>query len=206
MVDGSSGDRPPRGYSWESFTIGNAAAETHGATSPRRIRARAAEIRDALFARVDFAYLRAPQFELSVVRWSEAEATIDMLLDWFEKLPEPVPGQPELAEITETEESTEEPSAGKGGRGSRSARTRRIESPLKMLAAAQRNAATLRGQLALNPAAAAMLSRDLGLTQQRQDDQISSLARQGADIRARREAAIAAGEPWPPPRALPPAG
>jgi hypothetical protein len=42
---------PARGYSWAPFKKGNFAAVTHGAFSPRMISARAAELREDLFAR-----------------------------------------------------------------------------------------------------------------------------------------------------------
>jgi len=72
-----------RGYSWPPFEPGNEAALTHGATSPRYIEPRAAEIAEAILSAEDMADLTSPRYRLDVLALARAEAQIERLDKWL---------------------------------------------------------------------------------------------------------------------------
>ncbi len=72
------------GYSWPPFEAGNVAALKHGATSPRTVAAKAAEVRAQLLEQ--FAYLAEDIFAESVERYCRAEARAVLLHDHIERV------------------------------------------------------------------------------------------------------------------------
>jgi hypothetical protein len=83
-VTDRGGHRPPRGYSWEPFTPGNAAAVKHGAHSPARVDPLAAELVEAAVATC--AYLAEPAYAAELAAWSRAEARIILLTRWLDEV------------------------------------------------------------------------------------------------------------------------
>jgi hypothetical protein len=62
---------PARGYAWEPFERGNAAAETHGGYSERRVAPLAARARSELLSAAP--WVASPAFEAAVAAWSRVE-------------------------------------------------------------------------------------------------------------------------------------
>ncbi len=78
-VSGSKGTGRARGYSWSPATKGNLLALRHGASSPRKVSARAAELVAGLLVdRPDLA-----DYPEAVAAWSRAEARCALLDEWI---------------------------------------------------------------------------------------------------------------------------
>jgi hypothetical protein len=74
--------RPPaRGYSWPPFEAGNTAALKHGASSPRKIRPIAEEIREVLLAEAP--WIDRPAFAGAVRSLCWTEAQVVLLTEWL---------------------------------------------------------------------------------------------------------------------------
>jgi hypothetical protein len=72
------GDRPPRGYTWETFTEGNQLGLRHGAFSERKVEPIAtALVAGLLSSRPDLA-----AYPETVHAWARAEARCLLLADW----------------------------------------------------------------------------------------------------------------------------
>ena len=158
----------------------------HGATSPRRIGARAAEILAAELAKPTCApYLREPDspFTAALTAWSEAEAVKEHLFSYLDEHDLAAA----LAEVTK-EASEDEASKGKVRRRSVS---RRTVSAFDAWLKASAHAAALRTKAGLDPVSAARLSRDL--SQSRWYQSASPLDQALDRIEAERQAAIEAG-------------
>jgi hypothetical protein len=72
---------PGRGYAWPPFEAGNAAAESHGATSERRWGPMAARL--AAEAVGVAPWLSRPAFRSAVAAWSICEAKLHLVDSWL---------------------------------------------------------------------------------------------------------------------------
>ncbi|NEN07617.1 hypothetical protein G3T36_17305 [Diaminobutyricibacter tongyongensis] len=77
------GQRPPF-QPGNRLSVGNKGPLKHGANSPVRIAARAAEISKGL--REQFNYLNAPSFKGELAMYARAQARADLFEDWMETL------------------------------------------------------------------------------------------------------------------------
>ena len=170
-----------------------------GSRSPRKVLPLRDEIKRRLLADPGTpGYVREAKFAHALDSWATAEAVLELVTAALSE----AGIEAGAAEVTDTaEESTE-----KGGKGSRRSRQERSTALLDNFHRATTRAANARKELGLSPASYAGIARDVGYAFKVQEDAVTSMAAAVAGIRARREAAIAAGEPWPPRVELPPAG
>ena len=79
--------KPARGYTWETFTAGNTAAQTHGAYSSRNVDPIAKEIARELRAMPEFDYLDTPRFSEPLWEYAQAQARVRLLQAWMADMP-----------------------------------------------------------------------------------------------------------------------
>lgn len=118
------------------FGPGNAVAEQHGAYSPRKVEPLAREVRDAVLADPEVAYLRAPRWQPAVWAWCQVEAQHQLLAEYLA-----VKGEETGDGVGDLDDD-------------------RVRSAYLLLHRARSHADRLRGQLGLTPASWAKLMKD----------------------------------------------
>jgi hypothetical protein len=155
--------RPPaRGYSWPPFEAGNTAALKHGASSPRKIRPIAEEIRATLLAEAP--WIDRPGFAGAVRSLCWTEAQIVLLTEWLNE--HGVLRDPGVDEL--------EPQP---------------RAATRLLRDLENRAEKLRSSLALTPTSMAKMLGTLRAVVEDSDDGLAALKREGrAMLRARDDA------------------
>jgi len=121
------GQRPP-------FAPGNELSTRHGAYSPRKVEPLAEEIRAAhVDADSDLAYLREPKYAAAVWAWARAEARVQLVAEYVDRL------------------GVEAAMTAKAG----------TTSALELLRMQEQSAATHRARLGLDPLSRARLGKDV---------------------------------------------
>lgn len=92
-TDAKGGDRtspsttkPARGYSWETFTTGNTAAQKSGARSPRIVEPIAKKIAKKLRAIPELDYLSTSRFAGPLMDYARAEASLRLYKAWIDNM------------------------------------------------------------------------------------------------------------------------
>lgn len=166
------GQRPP-------FQAGHGKSTVHGAFSERRIRPRAAQVKQNLLTGPSCPryLLSDPSFAPAIDAWSVAQARVEILLDWIDEQDFPAA----LADH-EAHEETEQSTKGKVTRRGTSSR---VQSAYAELHKAQTLAAALARGLGLEPASRARIERDLSQSRfyvgaTRLDDALEEMERRRA--------------------------
>lgn len=147
-------DGVARGYSWPPFEKGHELSLRHGAYSPRLVNPVAQALVDGALADDDLAFLRAPCHRFALNAWARAEARVQLLTAYLEKM-----GSVEEA-ITDREESESEEVHSKG-RSKRISKSKRVAAALEMLDRAETRAEKTRTRLGMDPLSRARLGRDV---------------------------------------------
>jgi hypothetical protein len=82
----TAGKGDKRGYSWETFTAGNTAAQKHGAYSSRNVEPLAREIATELRKIAEYDYLSTPRFAGRLMDYARAEASLRLYSAWTESM------------------------------------------------------------------------------------------------------------------------
>lgn len=127
---------PARGYSWPPFEPGHERSLQHGAYSPRKVEPLAVEIRAAVLADPELAYLHSPRWQPAVWAWCQVEAQLQLLTEWLN-----VKGEA-------------------AGDGVGDLNDQRVTSAYLLQHRARAHADRLRGQLGLTPVSWARLMKD----------------------------------------------
>jgi hypothetical protein len=140
--------------SWEQFTEGNTAAETHGAYSERRISKLAEQYEAELLADPTTPdWVRLPRYAGARAARNRNKAVVQILVDWLDSQ--------DIETVLTDKTITEEVEKREKGRTARRSTSTRVISVLDQLHRAETRLASSNRDLGLTPASEAALTKNL---------------------------------------------